>query len=143
MKKIALPLLLSFLITPVMAQSYEALRFRPAENYKQKQIIQFIKNKTQTADISEKISKIDLNNDLIDEYIVKQGCAPARLCQYFITAFENHTPILIGRFDAHKILISDKKDYGIRQIIVYNQPHNDFTHATAIWNPHKFEYTLF
>ena len=92
------------------------------------------------------VAKTDLNNDAIEEYILrplnKSDCPKAPICPHYIVAQQNHEYILLGKFDAHKMLISNKKAYGIRDIIVYNTPHNDFSYKTAVWNPFSYRFEL-
>ena len=144
MKYIALTLLVLSLLSPATAFALENLRFKQAQSYKQVQMIDLITNHTKKAETSYVLAEIDLNGDSIDEYVIKPesnaDCPALPLCPYYVTAFQKHEPIIIGKFNAHKMLISDKKTYGIRQIIVYNVPHNDFTSETSSWNPHSFSY---
>jgi hypothetical protein len=124
----------------------DKLRFQDAENYKQNQIIDFVKTKTRNSLIEFHLAPIDLNDDLIDEYVVKphniNDCANAPLCLNYIVAFKARKPILLGQFDAHKILVSNKKTYGVRDLIVYNVNRNDFKYDTAHWNPFESLYRL-
>ena len=144
MKYVALTLLILSLLSPTTALALENLRFKQAQSYKQVQMIDFIINHTENSEIPYVLAEIDLNGDSIDEYIIKPesgaNCPAFPLCPYYVTAFQKHDPIIIGKFNAHKMLISDKKTYGIRQIIVYNTPHNDFTSKTSSWNPYDFSY---
>ena len=146
MIKTALFLLILCFLTPTPAQALEALRFKAAETYKEKQIIDFVQKSNGRASGAYALAPADLNNDAINEYVVrpaaKNACADAPLCSYQIIAFQDHKPIMIGQFDAHKMLVSDKKAYGIRHIIVYNEPHNDFNYETAVWNPFSFRFEL-
>lgn len=138
--------ILCLLIPTKSAHSFERLRFQPVDSYKEKTVLAFIKTHNKIPDESYLLATTDLNDDFIDEYILRpqfEGSCPNKpLCPYQIVAFQDHEPILIGQFDAHKILISDKKTYGIRHLIVYNGPHNDFKHETAIWNPFAFRFKI-
>lgn len=144
MKYLALSLFILNLLLPQKAFATESLRFKQAQSYKQVQMIDFIINHTENTEIPYVLAEMDLNGDAIDEYIIRpesdEYCPALPLCPYYVTAFQKHEPIIIGQFNAHKMLISDKKTYGIRQIIVYNIPHNDFTFETSSWNPYRFSY---
>ncbi len=146
MTKTALFLFFFSLIPFSFAMAIESLRFQAPVSYKEKQAITLVKKLHTTPRITYHIATTDLNNDAIDEYIIKpasaRDCQKKPLCQHSIIALQDHAPLLIGQFDAHKILISDKKTYGVRHIIVYNQPHNDFKTATAIWSPFNFRFEL-
>lgn len=146
MKQAALFLFIAIFLLPVASMAAETLRFRNAESYKERQIITFVEKTNKTNGIPYLIATIDLNNDAIDEYIVKpastKNCINRPLCTHQVAAFRDRKPILLGEFDAHKMLISDKKSYGIKNIIVYNVPYNDFKSETAIWNPFNFRFEL-
>lgn len=139
---LAFSLFVSSFFLAFNANSQQLLRFRPAETFKEKQIIGVVRS--EQADVPLLLAPIDLNDDAIDEYVVKPqfpgDCPQKPLCPHFIMAFQDYTPLEIGRFDAHKIEVSGKKTYGVRQIIVYNQRQNDFAQTTTLWNPFLFRY---
>ncbi len=140
----ALPMtLLLFFILPPSGEAAEILRFKRPETFRENKAIEAI---SQTQD-QYLTAKIDLNNDLIDEYIIKssndQTCAPNNLCRHVIVAYRKDTPLIIGEFNAHKILILNEKTYGIRDLIVYNNAYNDFKNVTARWNPFNFKYQAY
>lgn len=140
-----LTFLLSLLL-PASSYADSNLRFKKPENHKENKAIEAISQKSSDAFTSYKIAPIDLNDDLIDEYIVTlddaQKCTKNNLCPYYIIAFAKYEPLMIGQFDAHKILVSSKKTYGINDIIVYNNTHNDFQTTNARWNPFSFTYKV-
>ena len=126
-------ILLVSLHSSVLAQ--ETLRFNENQSYKEQQIVQkFSRNAL--------IARIDLNDDFIDEYGLEKQTNNARLTHYVIIALENRKPIKIGEFHAHKLLVDTKKRYGIRRLIIYNNPHNDFQSKTATWDPYTFSYVI-
>lgn len=127
-------LFLIFLLLPMTAEANQRLNFQEPETRREKQAISFSQNKGL-------IAKIDLNNDLIDEYIVR-SCDNKSFCNHTIIAFKEFKPLKIGKFQAHKIVISHEKTYGIHDLIVYNQQYNDFAFETAIWNPFSFSFEI-
>lgn len=123
------------------AQAQSLSHYQKAETYKERQIIQFVSQNHGKDDYF--LWKIDLNDDFIDEYFVKpENCQMSLLCPIIIVAFMDNTPIELAQFDAHKIVPSTKKNYGIQQLIIYNQINNDYAHQTAIWDPYQFKYSL-
>lgn len=144
MTRLFLAITASLFLINTTAYAMLGLKFQPAETYKQKQIIE--QAKQDGFDTELVLAPADLNNDAIDEYIVRpadtKSCPQKPLCPYKIIAFQDRTPIELGTFDAHKIQLSDKKTYGVRSIIVYNQPHNDYAHETAHWNPFSFRFEI-
>jgi hypothetical protein len=128
------------------AWAQENLRFFDAKTIKEEKIVQFLQKKSQAFDVSYVLSRVDLNDDFINEYVLKpkspESCPSFPLCPYSLIALQNRKPILIGQFDAHKIILLRKKNYGVHQISVYNKSHNDFASTTALWDPHKSAYVL-
>lgn len=141
MTKIALLLFVVIFFASMEARAMETLRFKKAESYKEKKVVEFVQK---TNKINNLIASVDLNNDALDEYIIKpaspKDCSAPPLCSHQIIALQDREPILIGKFDAHKMLVSNKKTYGIRDIIVYNIPYNDFKSETATWSPFHFRF---
>lgn len=135
------------LICSPSARANEYLRFKEAETRNEIRAIEFIAQQKNQQLHAYKIAPIDLNDDFIDEYIVTlnnpQKCNKNNLCLYYFVALSDHKPINIGQFDAHKILISSKKSYGIHDIIVYNDAYNDFKNIKARWNPFNFSYQAY
>lgn len=135
--------LLLFFMLPSLGEAAEILRFKNPESLRENKAIELI------SELSDqyKIAKIDLNDDLIDEYIIKpsndQICGQNKLCRHIIVAYRQDTPLTIGEFNAHKILILNEKTYGIRDLIVYNDAYNDFKNVTARWNPFNFKYQTY
>ena len=121
------------------ANANEPLRFGEAGNYKENQILTHAQANIENPDLI--LSPFDLNGDFIDEYVVRTKNKEKSLYSYAILAFENNTPIIIGKFKAFNLLVSPKKSYGINNIIVYNDLNNDFRTFTSVWNPYEFSYS--
>jgi hypothetical protein len=125
---------------PAFAQ--QALRFRDADGYRESQILVFL-NERRGSETAFLLAPVDLNDDLISEYIARDPeCPPSALCPFYIVAMMEREPTLIGQISAHKITPADKKDYGVRQLLVYNQSGNDFAGEPARWNPWNFRYEV-
>ena len=139
-------LLILILTLPTKVSANDSLRFQAPVSYKEKQVVTLALSEQENLPPPLWLAKIDLNNDAIDEYVVRakntDNCTSNKLCSHVIIVFQDHKPIKIGHFDAHKILISNKKSYGIRQIIVYNDAYNDFKNVTARWNPFSFTFEV-
>ena len=124
------------------ALANEALQYHSPDSYKENQVKELISKQNQS--FTYVLAPVDLNGDAVDEFVVRpenpEACSDKPLCPYHIVAFKEQEPIIIGDFLAHKLLISDKKSYGIRDIIVYNQKSNDYEHVTAAWDAYYFYY---
>lgn len=140
-----------FLITAIIfplicnaAWAQSVLKFRAPEGIKETRLLSHIKKTHQLPDIKYNIAPTDLNNDLINEYIIKpaskRNCDENPLCPYYVIALQERDPIILGKFNAHKIVVSSKKTYGVQDIIVYNDLYNDFKTKTATWHPYEFKY---
>lgn len=144
--KYLLPFFILLILAPTNVNANDKLRFQAPDNYKQNQIIDFVKTLAETDATALHLAPVDLNNDMIDEYVVKpiseRNCSQAPLCANYVIAFKARVPILLGKFDAHKILVSNKKTYGVHDLIVYNVRRNDFKFNTANWTPSKSLYRL-
>lgn len=129
-----------FFANPTLAN--ESLTFQAIETDKQKRITDYVSEQIDVTLNFANIASKDLNDDVIDEFILQYDCGSNNLCRHVIVALEELEPVIIGQFDAHKILISNKKTYGIRDLVVYNNVHNDFQNQIARWNPFSFTYQL-
>lgn len=140
---VRIPLFLLFIFFSSFSSAFagERLRFQAIETNKENRILDFAQKKVGQPSNQPEIAKKDLNNDVIDEFIVRYNCGQ-RSCNHLIIALQELNPIIIGQFDAHKILISQKKTYGIYDLIIYNSQYNDFTNDIARWNPFLFQYKL-
>ena len=82
------------------------------------------------------VSAIDLNDDGIDENILKtrsEFCDDTAGCQYIIAGRKQGEWIRLGGLKAFNILVSDRRTYGIRDLIVYNSTYNDFESVLYVW----------
>lgn len=91
------------------------------------------------------IAAIDLNNDGVDEWIVRQdkpGCVQDANCPFFVVGLSQKKPRLLGDVSARKIGITDEKSYGVSHLVVYNDPNDDFTYKSYSWDPFKGRFQL-
>lgn len=141
-KRALLTLLLFAFCSPAYAN--EVLNFKRPKNYKERLVIDFINQQAKTPPISYLIAPIDLNNDFINEYIIKPTspnfCASLTFCPHKIIALPQYKPLLIGDFRAHHIIVEDSHAYGVRNLKIYDNKDNNFTFSTARWNPFSFSY---
>ena len=120
------------------AYGAESMRFEPMQ---QSPLPQTIAGSVKNTNLLK--GNIDLNGDSVDEVLYQAApplCSENEGCTYFVTAKKKDSWIVIGEFKGFNILISDKRTYGIRDIIVYNIPHNDFESVRYAWNPKRYQY---
>jgi len=88
--------------------------------------------------IGFKIAATDLNGDGVSEWIVssgQQGCERRAACRIHVMGLRLGRPALLGAMNSGKIALSPEKAYGVRRLMLYNNPSNDFTHQLYSWSP--------
>lgn len=129
-------LLIAWLCPPV--QALQALRFTEP-NTAQKHIFAQMDHITIT---KHYIATIDLNSDGLAEYILKPRTCTDALCDYKIYAHHDGTAILLGSIRAKTITAGNGYTHGKRDILAYDDNHNDFSHDVYIWNPRQARYSM-
>lgn len=97
----------------------------------------------QVLDGGWEVSDIDLNDDGLKESILKtkrEYCQSKDGCLYVIAAKKQGQWINLGVLNAFNILVSDRRTYGIRDLIVYSIPNNDFESVHYVWDPKAYQY---
>lgn len=90
------------------------------------------------------IAKIDLNHDGLYEFILKDGnCTADSLeCRFKILA-ETDTEITeLGSLQARTLIVSDQNSHGIRDLLVFQNEHNDYDYDIYVWEPMTSRYIL-
>lgn len=132
---------LLLIIAPNHTKASEALYFKEAKNHKEKNIISFIKKTYQAFDKEYILAPADLNNDGINEYVVKEkNCPSNTICRHHIIAIMEDKPISLLSVNAKKIIVNDTNNYGVRNITIYDNKMNDFKKSKYLWNPHSYLY---
>ena len=136
-------LFLSFYVFRITSPAFaiEVLSYKSPSNYKERLAASYVaKIENQTAS-NYVLSKTDLNNDAIDEYIIKsKGCSQLTSCPHTIIAISNYQPLLLGTFQCHRILIDNKSLYGVRHLRIYKSSRNSYSYSTAKWAPFHSRY---
>ncbi len=127
---------------PHNAFAQEYLKFKEPETRKTAHIIQQLgDNLSQNALAPYLIATTDLNDDSIDEYLLKsKSCNDNTACPHTIIAIKNDKPITLLTIDASLIIVSDQQDYGVRRLIISENGTNDFQKSTYQWSPKSFTY---
>ncbi len=77
----------------------------------------------------------DLNGDGLKEFILKnKDCKAQTLCEYKVLAYSHSETLTLAEFKAQQIALSDHYTSGVRDILVYNNPLNDYAHTIYAWN---------
>lgn len=121
-------------LMPKLSYAIEPLSFSSDIGFSAKQRLGFF---LQSADAA----RIDLNGDDRPEYVLQdKACNADILCEYQVLAFSKDTVLRLARFQARKVVISDEKTHGVRNLIVYNHPVDDFKATPFVWDFRKTQY---
>jgi len=88
------------------------------------------------------IGKIDLNHDGENELIFKTtNCRrPETKCLFIIMAQSELTPAELGKVEAYNLLIDEKTTNGVRNLLSYENPLNDFDYEVYNWDAQSKSY---
>lgn len=127
-------LVLTLSTTPALAR--ETLRFKPpGDDYRDQIVIAHLEKTAPTPATPYEFARVDLNGDGIPEYIARQAQADGiKVTPHQILSLRRRQITDWGTLPARKLEISDKKHYGFRDILVYNNPRNDFYHDVWEWD---------
>lgn len=96
-------------------------------------ISQFIPELTRTEHLD--IEQIDLNEDGINEYIVRHpGCYPDQLCAYDVLADTGEEMLSLAHVEALKVEVGQHYTNGVRNILIFSNTANDFEYTLYRWN---------
>ena len=98
----------------------------------------------QNNDVATDIAPIDLNDDGLYEFIVKdKSCTMQhKFCQFYILAEGASEAIEIGNITARDLAVAEKQSSGVRNLLVFQDPVNDYTSAVYVWEPERSRYIL-
>lgn len=122
---------------PALSCAAERLRFNaPQASFKQ---ILLSENTALTADL---VAKADLNEDGLDEYIVKRTGTEAahNFVIYALSTDNTLTPL--GAIQGKTLALGNHYHHGIRDILVFKDAANDFSYDSYVWNPQHSKYMI-
>ncbi len=89
------------------------------------------------------IAATDLNKDGLNEYIVKdKNCTPKQGCTFKIIAQNSEELIALTEIKALRLMLGDSYANGVRNLLAFQSPENDFKHHVYSWNPEQSRYRL-
>lgn len=77
-------------------------------------------------------ARIDLNGDDIDEYIIQ--IPQKKLSTFNIIAYVDDKVLKLGRIKAYRIMVSNDRENGVRDILAFSEDRNDFEYETYQWD---------
>lgn len=131
--------LLILLMLPLTAHAGEPLFFKsPSDDFRDGVIAGFVAATYPDTPAPYAFARTDLNGDGVPEYIVKPAGLAKGLSPHHILSLRRRQVTDMGLIRAGKMEISDKKSYGVRDVVVYTKPANDFYRETWGWNGQTF-----
>ncbi|MCB1652202.1 MAG: hypothetical protein KDI46_09125 [Alphaproteobacteria bacterium] len=89
------------------------------------------------------IAYIDLNEDGIDEMMLKEkSCTGQKICTISILARAPGKLHSLGKIEGKNVAIAQSYNHGIRDLMVYDDPDNDYKYDLYVWNPQETRYKL-
>jgi len=137
-KRFILAILILAAFTPLIARAAMGLLFKNDASERQKILIQNYLGKP-LADLA--IAKADLNDDEIEELIVRSDCKNS-LCDFRVLAELHGKLVELADIQAQNIQLSDTFTNGVRNIIAFKNASNDFDHSVYIWEPQARRYMI-
>lgn len=129
---------------PGLPGAVEPLSFNAAPSGLARQRIDnFTRDSLKTDPAGMAIARADLNEDGLDEYILKApDCDAGGLCGFTVLANAADGIVEIGTFRARKIALGNSYSANVRNIVVYNDPQSDFAYQLCVWEPRQSRYIL-
>ncbi|PCI56822.1 MAG: hypothetical protein COB36_00680 [Alphaproteobacteria bacterium] len=108
------------------------------------QIDLFLKETYDTTLSQYKIAGIDLNNDGINEHILKQRrCnVVTKQCTHLILAEKKNEILLLSKIKAYNLMIGGTNSYGIKDVLAFTNEINDYNFDIYMWSPSRKMYIL-
>ncbi len=90
------------------------------------------------------VAEIDLNNDGVDEYVLKQKTCKDRKkqCTYNVIAEKDDEIILLAKVMGYNIMIGKTSSYGVKDILVFKNKTNDYNFDIYVWSPAQNMYIM-
>ncbi len=130
----------AFLFSALPATAAEPLIFRAqTKDARETSVIEYLQARGVIEEnLPSGIAAIDLNNDGVDEWIIRQetdGCRQTASCTFAVAGLSRKAPVMLGDLSARKVGISAEKAYGVRKLLVYNLKNDDFAYTVYVWSP--------
>ena len=108
------------------------------------QLSSFLKNTYDTALSDYQIADIDLNNDGIDEYILKQRrCSIIdKSCTHLVIAEKQNEIFELSRIKAQNLMVGGTLSHGIKDLLAFNDEINDYKFDIYVWSPPQKMYII-
>ncbi|PCI97172.1 MAG: hypothetical protein COB14_09385 [Alphaproteobacteria bacterium] len=90
------------------------------------------------------VAGVDLNNDGIDEHILKQLLCniQTKQCTHLILAEKQEDILLLSKIKAYNLMIGGTSSHGIKDVLAFNNKINDYNFDIYMWSPSQKMYIL-
>ena len=80
-----------------------------------------------------RVARVDLNNDSIDEFILARAINDTRN-HFDVVATTGDGLAELGSFEARKMMVAYDEHHGVRSLLSFNHPDNDFDYDVYQWD---------
>lgn len=126
-------------------QAQQALNYdAPLKASAKYQVTEFIKKSYNGNPELFKIAQTDLNNDGINEYILKRlSCIKANnSCSHLILGETNNNMRLLSTIKARHIMLAGTSSFGVNDLLVFQNDINDYDFDIYMWSSTEKMYIL-
>ena len=90
------------------------------------------------------IARVDLNEDGLNEFIVRDAACgnTGDFCDFDVLAEDKGKIISLGHIRARTLVLGNQYSAGVRHILAYQNPVNDYSYAVYVWEPERSRYIL-
>lgn len=108
------------------------------------QIDIFLKEQFDTSLSQYSIASIDLNNDGVDENVIKQNrcVSSGGKCTYLIIAEKKHEIFILFKIRAYNLAVGDANSSGVKDVLALTDKTNDYNFDIYMWSPSRKMYIL-
>lgn len=131
---IILSALLVFTNTSV-ATAAESLRYdAPISRSSLERLKQFTSAAMESTLDAYDVAGTDLNDDGLDEFILKSKTCDQK-CRFAVVAENNRKIIPLVSIEAANVVLGNEFEHGVRNLLVFENPNNDFDYVLYTWHP--------
>lgn len=108
------------------------------------QIDNFLKDKYDMSLSQYSIASIDLNNDGVDEHVIKQNLCHITKgkCNYLVIAEKKQEILVLFKIRAYNLAIGNANSNGVKDVLALTNETNDYNFDIYMWSPSLKMYIL-
>jgi hypothetical protein len=128
---------------PAPAYSYEKIVYNQnLSEVSRRALTAYARDTLKTEIESLDIARADLNEDGLEEFILRpKGCGP-QPCDHRLVAQAQSGVIELGTITARGLVLGNQYSSGIRTLLAFNNDNNDFDYELYVWEPRESRYIL-